>query len=223
MTAAFRRIAFATGLLVGCPALAQTGARPAAPPLLPGGDSKAPISINADKLQYFDKEKKLVYSGDVQAKQGETTLKASSLTILLTDSRAPASSDKSSSSLVPSGGSQDVRRMEAAGPVTVVQRDQVGVGDKAVYDKAENKVYLYGHVSLSQGPNITKGDTLIYDLTTSQAQVEGGRVESIFTPGGGNGDLSNGKPAKAGIPAKRAGKSKPSEDRDAIAQSKAAR
>ena len=196
------RVALVVGVLAASPALAQSGARQVAP-LIPGGDSKAPISINANKLQYFDKDKKLVYSGDVMAKQGEATLKASTLTILLGDSGASnTGTGKSSTDLMPSGGSQDVRRMEAAGPVTILQKDQVGIGDNAVYDKVENKVYLIGHVSLSQGPNITKGDRLIYDLTTSQAQVEGGRVQSIFTPGSGDNGGASGKPAKAKKPVK---------------------
>ena len=50
-------------------ALANPGAaatKPAAPtPLLPGTNAKAPISIEADKLVYFDKEQKAVYSGNV--------------------------------------------------------------------------------------------------------------------------------------------------------------
>ena len=98
--------------------------------------------------------------------------------------------------------------MDAAGPVTIIQNDQVGIGDSAIYDKVENKVYLIGHVSLSQGTNITTGDKLTYDLTTSQAQVEGGRVQSIFTPGTGDIDAPKDKPAKGDAPAKPPGKSK---------------
>lgn len=177
----FGRAVLAAGALLLAPLLAEASARPA-PRLIPGGDPRAPISIRADRLEYFDKERKLVYSGDVVATQGPATLKASRLVILLTASGSPARG-KSPVGLLPSAGSQDVRRMEAAGPVTIIQHDEVGVGDRAVYDRAANKVYLIGHVSLSQGSNITKGDKLTYDLATNRAQVEGGRVESIFTPG----------------------------------------
>jgi lipopolysaccharide export system protein LptA len=201
-----RAIVFLAAFLTAVPAMAQSGPRTATP-LIPGGDSKAPISINADKLQYFDKEKKLVYSGSVQAKQGEATLKASSLIIFLADT-AGASDSKPSASPVPSGGGQDVRRMEATGPVTIIQKDQIGTGDSALYDKGENKVYLNGHVTLSQGPNITKGDRLIYDLATSQAQIEGGRVESIFTPGSGDSGAPGGKPLKGQSQSKPGSKSK---------------
>ena len=80
--------------------------------------------------------------------------------------------------------------MDATGPVTLISKDQVGTGDSATYDKGEDKVYLNGNVTLSQGTNVTQGDRLIYDMATGQAQVfsgqtNGGRVMSVFTPGSG--------------------------------------
>ena len=47
--------------------------------------------------------------------------------------------------------------------------------------KPKTRCYLIGNVTLTQGPNVTKGDKLIYDLTTSQAVVTG-RVRSMFIP-----------------------------------------
>jgi lipopolysaccharide export system protein LptA len=146
-------------------------------PVLPGGDTKAPITVDASKLEYFDKDQKLVYSGGVVAKQGESTMKASTMVVFL------ARPDEAASLQADTGR---IRRIEAAGPVTVTQVDQVGTGDSGLYDKAENKVYLIGNVVLSQGPNVTKGERnskLVYDLDTGYAQVIGGRVNSIFTPG----------------------------------------
>jgi lipopolysaccharide export system protein LptA len=154
------------------PAVAQ---KAQSSPVLPGGDSKQPININAAKLDYFDKEQKLVYTGDVVATQGDSTLKASALVLFLTPKAA--GSDQPGA---PSSSSQ-LRRMEATGPVTIVSKDQIGTGDSGVYEKAENKVYLIGNVTLTQGPNVTKGDKLIYDLTTRQAVVTG-RVRSMFIP-----------------------------------------
>jgi lipopolysaccharide export system protein LptA len=166
--------ASAAGVLLAAPAIAQQTR------ILPGANSRAPISINADKLDYFDKDQKLIYTGGVIARQGDSTLKASALTILL--SGAPAAPGEQSG-----GGpsNSQVKRMEAEGPVTIVQKDQVGQGDRGVYDKAENKVYLYGNVSLTQGTNVIKGAPsarLVYDLTSGRAQIVGG-VSSLFTPG----------------------------------------
>jgi lipopolysaccharide export system protein LptA len=170
-----------SGLLVGAaqaagPAAGQK-ARSGPSPVLPGGNTKAPITVDASKLEYFDKDQKLVYSGNVVATQGESTMRASVMVVFL------AKPDEPSGLQAETGR---IRRIEAAGPVTVTQVDQVGTGDSGLYDKAENKVYLIGNVVLSQGPNVTKGERnskLVYDLETGYAQVIGGRVNSIFTPG----------------------------------------
>ena len=166
-------------------ALAQKGR--VGSPILPGGNSRAPVSVDAAKLEYFDKEQKLVYSGGVVAKQGDATLKSSSLVVLLSkDAAAAKDGSAAKEGAEPSAEGSQIRRIEAAGPVTITSNDQVGTGDRGVYDRGENKVYLIGNVVLSQGPNITKGDRdsrLVYDLTSGQAQVVGGRVSSIFTPG----------------------------------------
>lgn len=156
--------------------LAQNNAQP----ILPGGNSKQPININAEKLDYFDKEQKLIYSGNVIAVQGDSRLKAPRLVIFLT----PKATNGGDEATGPSSGpasSTDVRRIEAAGPVTLISKDQVGTGDNGLYEKSENKVYLNGNVTLSQNGNVTKGDRLTYDLKTSQAVVSG-HVRSMFVP-----------------------------------------
>jgi lipopolysaccharide export system protein LptA len=167
-----RVLILAVGLAAagGSSALAQKSTA-----VLPGASSKDPVSIDAAKLDYFDKDQKLVYSGAVVATQGESRLKASVLTIFLEASTT-------------THGHQ-MRRMEAQGPVTITAKDQIGTGDTGIYDKTENKVFLTGHVTLSQGANVTKGERLVYDLNTNQAVVlggataQGGRVRSVFTPG----------------------------------------
>ena len=183
------RLALALGLLAAlaaAPALAQR-----AGPILPGGNAKAPVSIDATKLEYFDKEQKLVYSGNVVAKQGDASLRASSLVIFLNGTPAQASEPSAG------GNNNQIKRMEATGPVTVVSKDQVGTGDHGIYDRTDNKVYLIGNVTLSQGGNVMKGlkdSRLIYDLNTSHAEIAGG-VSSLFTPGSGGEDPLQKRPA----------------------------
>lgn len=161
-------------------------AQRAASPIIPGGNARAPISIDAGKLDFFDKEQKLVYSGGVLAKQGDATLKAASLTILFVKEAGGEPRQRSASPAAGLGGNDSqVRRMEAAGPVTIVNREQVGTGDRGVYDRVENKVYLIGNPTLTEGPHVVQGDgqsQLVYDLTSGRAQIMGGRVRSLITP-----------------------------------------
>ncbi|MBI1868194.1 MAG: organic solvent tolerance protein OstA [Methylocystis sp.] len=152
--------------------LAAKGARSGG--ILPGASAKDPLNIDAGKLDYFDKEQRLVYSGSVVVTNGPATLKASRLVIFLDPKKQ--------------GGDENdndrVKHIDAEGPVTLVSKDQTGTGDKGTYDRAENKVYLTGNVTLSQGENVTKGEKLVYDIATGQAAVQGERVRSLFTPGG---------------------------------------
>jgi lipopolysaccharide export system protein LptA len=160
--------------------------------ILPGGDSKAPITVDAEKLEYFDRDQTLVYTGNVFVKQGDSTMRAAVMTVFLTKDEGLAAAQQA----VQSDSSGRIRRIEAKGPVTVTQLDQVGTGDSGIYDKIENKVYLLGNVVLSQGTNVTKGERdskLVYDLDTGYAQVIGGRVNSIFTPNSSD----EGKPSTA--------------------------
>ncbi|MGH6846630.1 MAG: LptA/OstA family protein [Methylocella sp.] len=162
--------------------------KPRSGAILPGGNSKDPINIAAAKLDYFDKEQKLVYTGNVVATQGESKLEAGTLVIFLTpkDALAPAGAPSSSS---------QIRRLEAAGPVIIISKDQIGTGDSGFYEKSENKVTLIGNVTLTQGQNVTKGDKLIYDLNTNQAAVTG-RVRSMFLPSGGTGEAKEPRPTR---------------------------
>ena len=170
------------GFSAGCALAAGSG-------ILPGSSSKEPYTVDAGKLDYLEKDAKLIYSGDVIATQGISKLKGSVMTIYLDTS----------------GGSSDrqVRRIEVKGPVTVVQNGKIGVGDSALYDKSDNKWYLLGNVTLTEGTDVTQGDKLIYDLSNSTALVDAGkqgRVRSIFTPkdtskDAGSERVSDAKPA----------------------------
>lgn len=186
-------LAVVTLLLMSSAVFPAHAEKPHSGAVLPGGNSKEPVNIDAAKLDYFDKEQKLVYTGNVVATQGESKLEAGRLVIFLTpkDAVAPAG--------VPSSSSQ-IRRLEAAGRVTIVYKDQIGTGDSGVYEKPDNKVTLIGNVTLTQGQNVTKGDKLIYDLNTNQAAVTG-RVRSMFLPSGGTGNANEPRPARPdGVP-----------------------
>jgi lipopolysaccharide export system protein LptA len=154
--------------------------RPSA--VLPGGNSKQPINIQSASLDYFDKEQKLVYSGNVVAVQGDSKLKCSTLVIYL----PPKAEGQASSS----ASTSQVQHMDATGPVTMISKDQIGTGDHGVYDKASDTVVLTGNVTLSQCANVTKGDRLVYLLKTGHATVTGTHVVSMFEPENSSGSCS---------------------------------
>ena len=169
--------------------------------IFPGTNSKEPISIDADKLVYYDKEHKAVYSGNVVVIQGDTKMTCSAMTVFL--DRAPTQGARQPAD-GQSGPSADsgVKHLDATGPVTVVSKTQVATGDSGAYDKAQDKVWLIGHVTLSDGQNVTKGDKLTYDLKNGLATVDtsakSGRVHGQFIP------KSSADAGKSGADAKKA-------------------
>lgn len=214
-----RLAALAAALLCSSGAGATAAEQPASSKdsaaIFPGTNSKEPISIDADKLVYFDKERKAIYTGNVVVIQGDTKMTCTAMTVFLDHAptqgadHAPAQGAKPTTDGQP-GPTADsgVKRLEAAGPVTVISKTQVATGDNGSYDKGEGKVWLIGHVTLSDGQNVTKGDKLTYDLKTAEATVDtsakSSRVHGQFVPKssgdatkpGGDAAKSSGDAAK---------------------------
>lgn len=187
----FKLVAACALALLACDVAPVRAAQAATPPAretvrVVGKQSKeskdAPINIESAKLDYYDKEQKLVYTGDVVAIQGDVTLKTPLLVVFL-------SPKETNSSKGPPSSASQMRRWEASGPVTLISKDQIGTGDQGIFIKSENKFYLNGNVTLTQGDYITKGDHAVYDLDTGRAVVTG-HVRSMFPPKNNNDDTS---------------------------------
>lgn len=183
-----------------------------------GGDSKEPIKIDADKLDVLDKDNRAVFSGNVVAVQGETTVRCSIMTVFYEgrggQGGAGAKPAASSAPAAPAaagapGQSNDssIKRIECKGPVTVVSKTQAATSDNAVFDRANNQVIMTGNVALNDGPNITRGEKLTYNTVTGIANVEtnkGGRVQGFFVPNAADANKPGAKPAAGAPPAKPA-------------------
>jgi lipopolysaccharide export system protein LptA len=202
--------ALAAALLCWCGAGAGAAEKPSGASdsvaIFPGTNSKEPISIDADKLVYYDKERKAVYSGNVVVIQGDTKMTCSAMTVFLDKAPTKGAPQTANSESGPTADS-GVKHLDATGPVTVISKTQVATGDRGAYDKAEDKVWLIGHVTLSDGQNVTKGDKLTYDLKNGLATVDtsakSGRVHGQFIPKSNadgakpGGDVTKADAAKA--------------------------
>ncbi|ALA16666.1 MULTISPECIES: LptA/OstA family protein [unclassified Chelatococcus] len=180
--------------LMAAPAFAQ---QESASPFGGLGNSKDPIKIDADRLEIFDKEQRAVFSGNVVAVQGDTTMRCSQLVVHYDQSATQGGGQTGGNQAAagqPAGAQaggtpaeNNIKKLECAGPVTVVSKDQTATGDNATFDRQANRVFLTGKVALSQGQNVQQCDHIVYDLNTSIARCEskpGGRVQGVFVPGG---------------------------------------
>lgn len=201
--------ALAGGLLLAGSTAAQTATgtppkpeRAASPLGALGGSGKEPIKIDADRLDVFDRENKAIFAGNVVAVQGDSTIRCSSMTVRYKRGKdakkqpAGAASQESDGADDGAGkgtagmgtagmGENGIQRVECAGPVTVVQKDQVATGDSAVFDQEAKRIVLTGNVVLSQCQNVTRGSRLVYDMNSGRANMDpvaGGRVSALFVP-----------------------------------------
>ncbi|MGV7031711.1 LptA/OstA family protein [Methylobacterium symbioticum] len=180
-------------LLLAAPALAAPAAQKEGSPFGAIGGGKEPIKIDADRLDVFDRENKAVFAGNVVAVQGDSTIRCSTMTVHYKRGKEKDGAADKPAEAKPENG---IQKVECAGPVTVVQKDQVATGDSAVFDQAAKRIVLTGNVVLSQCQNVTRGQRLVYDMNTGRANMDpvaGGRVSAMFVPG----EKTEAKGAKA--------------------------
>jgi lipopolysaccharide export system protein LptA len=199
--------ALAACLLLAAPALAQkSAARKDSPFGNIGGSGKEPIKIDADRLDVFDRENKAIFAGNVVAVQGESTIRCSTMTVYYKrgkdtpgkDAKGDGKVAEAAADAAPARNPAEngIQKVDCAGPVTVVQKDQVATGDHAVFDQDAKRIVLTGNVVLSQCQNVTRGQRLVYDMNTGRANMDpvaGGRVSALFVPGEKT-EAKDGKP-----------------------------
>ena len=146
----------------------------AAPQVMAGQNSKAPISIDADSLDVDQNDKTAVFSGNVIAKQGDITIRSDKMKVFY------AGGDKSKNS---------ISKIEVDGNVFLTTQAEKAKSSHAVYDTVKNVVTMTDNVELTKDQTILKGNQLYFDMTsgrsrldTGGAQGSGGRVRGLFIP-----------------------------------------
>jgi lipopolysaccharide export system protein LptA len=172
--------AVAVALLLIAPAPRAGAQQPAQQGAAQGGDE--PIEITADRLVLAQGQQLATFYGNVDAVQGDTTLRSDELRVYYTSSEERQAS----------GSDQSVRRLEAEGNVVITQPGETASGRSGVYDVLSRKMMLEGDVVLTRGQNVVRGDRLDVDLETSVSTVSSApasgeqrdqrRVRALFVP-----------------------------------------
>ncbi len=159
--------------------LAGPGAFAQAP--MPGA-SKEPIEIVADLLTVEQNRQVAIFSGNVQAIQGEMTLSADRLEVFYAEGAGGGAAATGV------GQGTQITRIEAEGNVKVANPSDTAAGDRGVYDVAAQTIHLEGNVVLTSGSNVVRGAELDVDLQRNLSTVRGGaggagqRVRALFVP-----------------------------------------
>ena len=147
-------IIFALALVMNGVALAQSNQGVSA---LKGHDSNAPVDVNADRIEVQDRADRAIFVGNVHVKQAELTLDTQRLTVAYS-----------------SNGGVQIRRLDAAGGVTVHSPSETAKGDFGIYDLDRKLITLIGNVQLNREQNQVIGQRLVIDLDSGRAVIDGG-------------------------------------------------
>jgi lipopolysaccharide export system protein LptA len=187
--------------VVAFTALAALLTLPAAAQLSrPGANRNQPIEINADKLEVQQEKQIAIFTGNVDATQGDMRMKADQLRVYYREqaqqppSRAsgqrPAGPQRTAPArqAEPSVGGA-ISRIEAFGKVFLSSPTETGSGDTGVYDVDKQTFTLEGQkVVLTRGRNVLNCKHVVTNLETgvstcdAPAATGGGRVQGVFVP-----------------------------------------
>jgi lipopolysaccharide export system protein LptA len=132
--------------------------------------SEAPVEIKSDTGEYFQREGRGVYLGNVQANQGDSRVTTDKLTVICQRSTA-------------TGECEEIRVLIAEGNVLYTAPEVMIRGDRAEYDYPSDTITITGEVISKRGDEgVIRGTRMVYSVGEGRVTItaNGDRVTSIF-------------------------------------------
>ncbi|MEN8199426.1 MAG: lipopolysaccharide transport periplasmic protein LptA [Thermodesulfobacteriota bacterium] len=136
--------------------------------------TKAPITIEADRMTSLEQENSVLFSGNVDARQADVRIRTDKMTVYYTNAGK--------------GEKQEVKRLKCIGNVEITKGEWLGTGREMNYLAQERKVVLNGNAKAWQDTNLVTGDTIIYYLDEGRSEVVAGKGSSS-----GSGSKKSGR------------------------------
>lgn len=141
-------------------------------------NSSAPIDITADEAEVVNSQCLAIWRGAAEALQDRTRLRADTIRV---------------HSAKKGDGCGATERLEAEGNVYYVTAEQAVRANNAVYTASADTITLTGDVVIVQGKNVARGERLVVNVETGQAEMSSSargrgnpnRVRGVFYPSGG--------------------------------------
>jgi lipopolysaccharide export system protein LptA len=146
-------------------------------------DRNAPVTVDADHLENLQKEGLVVFTGNVVARQNNSTHWADRMEVYL-----DASGDR-------------IVRAVSTGNVRILTKDcRTGTAKRAEYYDDEQRIVLIGNARVWRDDNVVTGERITIYLAEDRSVVEGGkqeRVKAIFYPRSQDQPGANSRPPGA--------------------------
>lgn len=130
-----------------------------------------PIHIEADRMVSQEQDNSVIFTGNVDARQGELLIRTDEMTVYYVQD--PGDKEKK--------GASEVNKLICKGNVQISQGDWLGTGRRMDYYAKDRKVILSGDAKGWQGQNMVAGKTITYFLDEGRSIVEG-PVKGDTTP-----------------------------------------
>ena len=121
-------------------------------------DTRAPVDINAARVEVRDRDNQAIFSGNVHAVQGNMTLDSPTLRVFY-EKRA--------------GSDPEIQRIDAQGGVKLTSPSETARAAYGVYDVADRTITMIGDVVLNQGDSVLRGQRLAIDLESGRSTLDG--------------------------------------------------
>jgi lipopolysaccharide export system protein LptA len=148
------------------PRPATPAPKPAAPSDPAKDDKNAPVVVDADSLDSFQKQGLAIFKGNVIARQNNSVQYADKMEVY-TDSKTDR-----------------VERVVSTGNVRIITRDcRMGTAERTEYYDAEQRVVLIGNARVWRDSDVVTGERITIYIAEDRSVVEGGkqeRVKAIF-------------------------------------------
>ncbi len=151
-----------------------------------------PIDISSNALEVQQAKQVAIFTGQVEAIQGDLRLKADTLKVHYRQkSAAPAPGKPAVKTPAPAAApAQDdsmgsISRIEAIGNVFVSSPTETAQGETGDYDVDKKVVVLVGNVVITRGQSVLRGNKATVDMITGRSTMEvqpGQRVRGLFVP-----------------------------------------
>ncbi len=163
--------------LVSLPAVCAEKKADRAESLKGGG----PIEIVSDRLDAYNEEKLVVFSGNVVATQKDKVIRANQLFVYYKKKK----DDKAAKNPATDTEAGDLDKIEAKGNVRITQGKRIVTGEDGVFYNDEQKIVMTGNPVMTEGNNVIRGDKIIVLLDEDRGVVESSkekRVTAIIYP-----------------------------------------
>ena len=127
----------------------------------------APVEITADSLAVDQDSGQATFEGNVVIGQADLRIAAGSVRVIY------------------NAETGDIARLIASGGVTFVTATEAAEARDADYDLTAGTLTMTGDVLLTQGASALSAESMVVNLATGAAQMQG-RVRTVFQQDGGN-------------------------------------